>query len=378
MRTAIKDTATEAGNLGRDLRQMSTTGTSSLRNLGTTLSGQVNRGFTAVRQGATNAAGAIGRFGTASRSAATALAGTVRNLAQLALGYARAAVQAAIAAARTVAMAVAQRVGAVATRLWAAVQMLLNIAMRLNPLGLIITGITLLVGIIVLAYQRSSTFRSIVQAAMHGVQVAIGWVVNAAREVFNWVRQNWPLLLAILTGPIGLAVLAIVKNWDTIKAGAAAVKDWIVGIWNNLVSFFTGLPGRLSDSANRMWEAFKSAARGAINFLIDAWNHLDFGIHIHVPSWVPLIGGKGFDVDDIIPDIPQLAAGGLVPHRPGGVLALLGEGREDELVVPLSRVPALSSHGARPVSITIHPRANQSEYEIGRITARELAWAAKH
>jgi tape measure domain-containing protein len=34
--------------------------------------------------------------------------------------------------------------------------------------------------------------------------------------------------------------------------------------------------------------------------------------------------------------VPQLAAGGIVPRRPGGMLANLGEGRYDEAVVPLS------------------------------------------
>jgi len=275
-------------------------------------------------------------------------------------------------------MAVAQRVVAVATRLWAATQMLLNIAMRLNPLGLIITGITILVGLFVLAYQRSATFRAIVQGAMRGVQVAIGWVVDAARAVFNWIKANWPLLLAILTGPIGLAVLLIVKHWDQIKAGAAAVKDFVVSLWNGMMGFFEGLPGRLSSIAGRMWDGFRSAFRSAVNFLIDGWNSLDFGIHVHLPSWIPVIGGMGFDIADIIPDIPRLAEGGLIPSRRGGVLALLGEGHEDELVVPLSRVPALARAGSPPVTVHVYPRAAQSEYEVGRVVARELAWAAKH
>jgi hypothetical protein len=342
------------------------------------VTGGLGRAFGAVRQGATGAAGAVGRFATAARGAAGAAAGTVRNLAQLAVGYARAAIQASLAAVRTVAMAVAQRVVAVATRLWAAMQMLLNVAMRLNPLGLIITGITLLVGLFVLAYQRSATFRAIVQAALHGVMIAVGGLVDAFRFSFNWVKANWPLLLTIITGPIGLAVLLVTRHWDQIKAGVAAVKDYIVGAWNSVMGFFGGLPGRLNSIGGQMWEGFKSAVRGAINFLIDAWNRLDFGIHIHVPSWVPGVGGMGFDVDDIIPDIPRLADGGLVPRRSGGVLALLGEGPEDELVVPLSRVRALATAGAGPTTVNVYPRATQSEYEIGRVVARELAWAAKH
>jgi len=271
-------------------------------------------------------------------------------------------------------LTVVQRVAAIASRVWAAMTALLSAAWRANPIGFVVTVITVLVGLFVLAYQRSATFRSIVQGALRGVQVAIGWVVDAARAVFNWVKANWPLLLGIITGPIGLAVLFVVRHWDQIKAGVVAVKDYIVGTWNAVMGFFGGLPGRLSSIANQMWEGFKSAVRGAINFLIDAWNRLDFGIHVHLPSW---LGGMGFDIDDIIPDIPRLAEGGLVPSRPGGVLALLGEGREDELVVPLSRVPALA-RGGQPVTVNVYPRAAQSEYEIGRVVGRELAWAAKH
>jgi hypothetical protein len=340
--------------------------------------GGIMQGLRAVGQGASAAAGAVGRFATAARGMAGAAASAAGSLVQLALGYAKAAVQATLAAVRTVAMAVAQRVVAVATRIWAAMQMLLNIAMRLNPLGLIITGITLLVGLIVLAYQRSATFRAIVQGALHAIQIALGGLVDGFKFGFGWIKANWPLLLAIITGPIGLAVLLITRHWDQIKAGVAAVKDFIVGVWNSIMGFFGGLPGRLNSVSSQMWEGFKSAVRGAINYLIDAWNRLDLGIHIHLPSWIPGIGGMGFDVDDIIPDIPRLAEGGLVPRRSGGVLALLGEGREDELVVPLSRIAALAGAGARPTTVNVYPRATQSEYEIGRVVARELAWAAKH
>jgi hypothetical protein len=263
-----------------------------------------------------------------------------------------------------------------ATKAWAAAQRVLNLVLQMNPLGLVIAGITVLIALFVLAYKRSATFRAIVQGAMHGVQVAIGWVVNAARTVFDWVRNHWPLLLGILTGPIGLAVVAITKNWDRIMAGVRTLRDGIVDVWNKLVDFFTGLPGRLSSIATGMWDGFKDAARDVIFFLIRAWNGLDFGLHVHLPGW---LGGAGIDIDDVIPDIdiPALAEGAIVPRRPGGVLALIGEGREDEVVMPLSRLRDVTRRMAPPVAINVYPRAGLSEYEIGRIAARELAWAAK-
>lgn len=46
-------------------------------------------------------------------------------------------------------------------------------------------------------------------------------------KLFNWIKSNWPLLLAILTGPFGLAALAIIKNFD------------------GILDFFKKLPGNI-------------------------------------------------------------------------------------------------------------------------------------
>jgi tape measure domain-containing protein len=65
-------------------------------------------------------------------------------------------------------------------------------------------------------------------------------VWNALKAGFDWIKRNWPLLVAILVGPFGVAVLAIVRNFDKIKAAASAVwqfiqdvfaklRDWVVG-----------------------------------------------------------------------------------------------------------------------------------------------------
>src|SRR5690606_41305233 len=39
---------------------------------------------------------------------------------------------------------------------------------------------------LVLAYNKSVTFRNIVQGAMRGVQAAIGWVVDRGRDLVSW------------------------------------------------------------------------------------------------------------------------------------------------------------------------------------------------
>src|SRR5690606_14966632 len=78
------------------------------------------------------------------------------------------------------------KVVTLATKGFAVAQRALNLVMRANPLGIVITLIGLLVAAFVTAYQKSETFRNIVQGAMRGVQAAIGWVVDRGRDLVSW------------------------------------------------------------------------------------------------------------------------------------------------------------------------------------------------
>lgn len=94
-----------------------------------------------------------------------------------------------------------------ATILWTAAQWLLNAALTANPIGLVVVAIGALIAA--------------------GVALVKNWdtVKAAFVAVWDWVKSHWELLLPILTGPIGLAVVAIVKNFDKIKSTAQAVFD---------------------------------------------------------------------------------------------------------------------------------------------------------
>jgi hypothetical protein len=166
--------------------------------------------------------------------------------------------------------------------------------------------------------------------------VVFNAVKGAIETAFNWVRDNWPLLLGIITGPIGMAVYLVTHYWESIKAGFTAVKDWIGARITDIVGFFTGLPGRLASAAGNLWGFISSGFKSAINAVISMWNGLRIpGISIHqsLPGPIPDINFSAGPWD--LPNIPLLAQGGVVPQTPGGVLALLGEGRHDEAVVPL-------------------------------------------
>lgn len=208
----------------------------------------------------------------------------------------------------------AQKAWTFATQAWTTVtkvatgvQWLFNAAMDANPIGLVVIAIAALTAGVVIAMRHSEAFRKIVTGAFHAVK-------TFAVDAFGWVKAHWPLLLGILTGPIGLAVVAIATHW------------------NQIVGFVKKLPGRIAGAASGMWDGIKSAFRSAINWMIDKWNdfHLTLGggsvMGISIPS-----------VTLNTPDIPRLAKGGIVKAQPGGIVANLGEGQHDEAVVPLPR-----------------------------------------
>lgn len=81
--------------------------------------------------------------------------------------------------ARVILNAAAQKIAAAATRVWAAAQAAFNAVMSANPIALIIIGLVALGVAIYIAYQKSATFRAIVQAMWAGIKAAAvaAWAV---------------------------------------------------------------------------------------------------------------------------------------------------------------------------------------------------------
>jgi hypothetical protein len=174
---------------------------------------------------------------------------------------------------------------------------------------------------------------AVLGAALYELVTHWSTVWNTAKavvmDVWNWIKNNWPLLLAIITGPIGLAVLEITRHWDDIKAGAAAAVQWIKDRFNDFVGFFTGLPGRISSAVSGMWDGIFAAFHSVINSVINLWNKLHFTLpHIDLGPLGSIGGG-----DIGVPHINPLASGGIVT-RP--TLALVGEAGP-EAVIPLNK-----------------------------------------
>lgn len=184
-------------------------------------------------------------FAAVQRAATAASLGTRLGLAAL-------AVQTAITSAVTKAAAVAQ---------WA-----LNAALLANPITLVVLAIVALVAAFVIAYKKSDTFRAIVDKTFSAIKTA---VTTAVSFVVNFVKTKWPLLLVILTGPIGLAVALIVKNWARIKAATSAawngVKAVISTVINAVRAVVSAQVNAVRAVVTAVWNGIKAATSAVWN-----------------------------------------------------------------------------------------------------------------
>ena len=226
-----------------------------------------------------------------------------------------------------------------------------GLALAANPVGAILLAIGLLIAAFALLYSKSETFRNAVDKLFNGLKDVIG-------KVIEWLKTNWPTVLAILTGPIGLAVLAISKNWDTI---VATVKGFVTRMKNALSGIWDGLSGGLKNA----WDNVKLW-----------WNrNIAKNITIKAPSW---LGGKSATIG-----IPQLAEGGIVSPSYGGTLARIGEAGRPERVEPLDpdglskrdkAMIQMLSGGGGGMTVNVYPSQGMNETELASMVSRQIAF----
>ena len=166
-------------------------------------------------------------------------------------------------------------------------------------------------------------------------------VIDAAKAVFNWFARTWPTVVTWIEYPFKAAWSAIRAVWSAVTTAAGSVISWfrsnwplIIAIitapinlaiqavkktWNDLVGFFTAIPGRIASVASGMWDGILEAFRGMVNGIIDIWNSLHFTLP-KIDAGPIHIGGETVGV----PHIPHLATGGIIT-RDGLVYAHAGE-----------------------------------------------------
>lgn len=150
-------------------------------------------------------------------------------------------------------------------------------------------------------------------------------ITDLIQKAMEPLRERFEIISQVISVTFSAAVAFVMSRVEAIKGVFSGVIQFIKGVftgdwraaWQGVQKIFSSI-----------WEGIKSAFKIPINWIIDGINVFIRGIKkIKIPSWVPVVGGKGFSISEI----PELAQGGVLEKGQTGFL----EGNGAEAVVPL-------------------------------------------
>ena len=140
--------------------------------------------------------------------------------------------------ARTIAAFIAQNAVMLASRgailAMAAGQAVLNAVMAANPIGLVVAAVAALIAVLVLAYNRSETFRNAVQAAGNVGKAAFQGIANFVRNLISTIGN-----LISRAGGIG----GVFRSAMSVAAGAVNI---LMSPIRGLISLIESVIGAIS------------------------------------------------------------------------------------------------------------------------------------
>lgn len=216
---------------------------------------------------------------------------------------------------------------------------------------LIAIGLVIAAGI--LLWQHWDTITGALSAAWD-------WIASTASSVWNGIAGFfvgvWEWIKGVFTGAVDWVTSTVGGAWEWVSSKTSETWEWIKGLvggaWDwisstisggvdRVVGFVASIPGRVRDAVSGAFDWIVDQFRAAWNWLARIVN----GIGFSVPDWVPLVGGRRFD----LPDLPILDAGGIVSSP---TLAMLSMNSRPEVVAPLDDLREMVSveHTDGPVS----------------------------
>lgn len=193
------------------------------------------------------------------------------------------------------------------------------------------------------------------------IEIVMRLIAGVFDEIWNQivgaVRAAWDAILGLISSAAGSiqGLLFDIFGYfvglgtgiaNVVSAIGSTLAGWVNEVWKYggmVLDFFAEIPGKIGDFFGGLAEAIISPFRSAFNAIAGLWNRTVGSLSFSIPSWVPGIGGNGWDV----PDIPTFHTGGIVPGS-GDVLSLLKGG---EGVFTREQMAALGGRGAQVINV---------------------------
>jgi hypothetical protein len=148
-------------------------------------------------------------------------------------------------------------------------QRALNLVMKANPIGLVITAVTLLIAGIMLLWNKNEGFRNFVTGAWKAIQKVAVAVWNAIKAavlaVLNWITTKIGQVKTIITAAWNLIRTTAVKAWNGVRQAVATVASWITTKINQVKAIVTAVWSAIRSSASTAWNGVKSAVSSVVN-----------------------------------------------------------------------------------------------------------------
>ena len=243
---------------------------------------------------------------------------------------------------------------AVAIGIVAAAQWAWTAAMAASGIPLIIAAVVALAAFIVYLATKTQFFQTIWKAVWGFMKAVGAWFAGPFANFFVAVWQKIVAFAKGVWNAIKMYFTFWINIYKTLMSWATTAVKWMVSKFTSFVNFVRSIPGRIKGALSSMWDGLKSGFRTALNWVIGKWNRL----HFTIPSFS--VFGKTFGGGTIgVPKIPMAAEGAFVKATPGGSLVNVGEGGQDEAVMPLDRLPDVAGGNDRPIVVQIVPGGEQ-------------------
>lgn len=207
-----------------------------------------------------------------------------------------------------------------------------------------------------------------VDAVLKSIGIQIGLILFAIQVLPGKIVEfftSLPDMIVSAITTLGPKVLEFLGN------AFNTWKELSIARWEDLIAFFKSIPDRIGalgptflNAGKNLIESFMRGFRAVGSFIGDVAGDIVSSVKSFLNRAIDRINSGIASIDAILPGdlarIPRLASGALIRRTPGGILANVGEGKEDEVVSPLSTLEdiirkAFGGDGSTGMSVNFGP-----------------------
>lgn len=146
-------------------------------------------------------------------------------------------------------------------------QKALNLALASNPIGLIVTGVTMAITALVMLYKHNKKFKAFVDGMFNAAKKAFDKIFKVTKEIFgkiiDFFKKDWKQVLLFIANPVAGAFALIYKHNKKFKKFVDDLAKNAKKAFDNIVKWFKDIPKNLS----KTWENIKDGAKSGMKNL---------------------------------------------------------------------------------------------------------------